>query len=226
MKEKLQLPKTNDNGDSIISYSQVKLWNELKGYNTGLLGKHEYIKSYFFNEKFSDKGGFAEFGNDVEDYITKREKSECFTKKEKSILETISCLGIFQQKIDIELKGFRLIGYIDDCSSDYNHLRDIKTASLNSSKKYYGEDYDQLDFYAMAISKEHGFIPEKLEVVCVERNGNGFRGGRNIMNVGENIWYIERKTSESRISEIENKIIRAANEISDYYKIYKKLLKI
>jgi hypothetical protein len=106
---------------------------------------------------------------------------------------------------------------------DRTHIRDYKTASEKSCKKYYEDPYEQLDVYALAVQQETGKVPKKLEVCAIERTGNGFKGGRNVLKVGENIWYIERKTSKERLAKLEDKIQQTVEEISFYYKIFKKL---
>lgn len=208
-----------------VSYSQIKLWNDIKGYNTGLLGKQEYIQRYFLNYKWEDKGGFAQFGKEVEEYLTNRNFEESFDKDEKEVLNSVECLGVFQKEIKIKYDGFTLIGYIDDCTEDFKHLRDIKTASESSSKKYYEDDYQQLDIYALGIEHEFGYLPEKLEVCVIEREGNGFRGGRSVMKVGKNVWYIDKKIDKKRLKKIDNYIISSVKEISEYYKTFLKLNK-
>ena len=223
---KIVLPKKDKiTGKYMISYSQIKLWNDLKGYNTGLSGRKEYIMAYFLNQKWEDKGGFAQFGIDVEDYITKREGAHKFDVRELETLNSIKTLGIFQKELALEFDGFVLKGFIDDCAPDYSKIRDYKGASLNSAKKYYEEEYNQLDVYALGIKQEQGVIPKELEVCVIERLGNGFRGGRNVMKVGENVWYIARKTDKAKLKELNTSIIKTATEISDYYKVFLKLNK-
>lgn len=218
------LPRQDEQGQSYISYSQITAWNAPKGYNTGKPGKEEFIRSYFLGEKFEqDKGGFASFGEHVENYITKREDGDKFTADEKAILETITPLGLFQREIRIEFEGFYLKGYIDDISPDLTHIRDYKTASLNSAKKYYEDDYQQLDVYSLAILKETGKIPTSLEVVVIERKGNGYKGGRDVLKVGGQIWVIPRQTNAAKLDLLSTNIINTAKEISEYYEIFLKL---
>lgn len=225
-KEKLVLPKQDEQGNYYLSYSAIKSWNEAKGFNTGLLGKYEFILNYFLGQTWEDKNGFAQFGTEVEDVICGKEGSEAkFTKGELILLKCIKPLGLFQQEIKIPFDGFYIKGFIDDCTPDYTKIRDYKTASLNSSKKYYDDDYDQLDVYAMGVKAITGELPKALEVVCIERLGNGFRGGRNVMSVGNEVWYIPRTTSKERQEKLKEKITKTAQEISEYYKVFLKLNK-
>lgn len=224
MKNKIELPRKNDMG-YYTSYSQINDWNSVKGFSTGLKGKQEFILKYFAGINFPDTAGFAQFGNEVEDYILNRGSADKFTEEEKETLKKVQKLDIHQHEIMIPFDGFFVKGFLDDCSADFKHIRDIKTASLNSSKKYYTPEYNQLDVYALGIRAATGYLPDKLEVCVVERLGNGFKGSRPVMTVGKEIWYIDRKTDENRLKELEQYIIKTVNEISEYYKIYKQLNK-
>ena len=228
----LQLPKNKD-GIPYISYSQWTSWNAIKGFNTGLPGRYEYMLSYFFGQEWPDMG-WAQFGNEVEDYICERKGAENFDDSERATLERIEPLGLFQHEFLLEFDGFGLLGFIDDASpggetadSAFKKIRDYKTCSENSSKKYYGEDYYQLDIYAMWVQQRLGRLPEELEVVMVERTGNPFRGGgRDVLKVGGQIWYHQRQTSPERIHFLREDIARTAKEISEAWMVYQKMLSI
>lgn len=221
----INLPKKDDDGKFMISYSQISKWNEAKGFVTRKEGKEEYMMQYFFGEKFPDQYGFAQFGKDVEDYITLRQGAELFSEAERKTLELITPLGVFQKEFKLDFGDFYVLGYMDDTNKETDHVRDYKTASANSKKKYYEESYNQLDIYALAVEQETGKIP-LLEVVCIERLGNGFRGGRSVMTVGETVWYIPRETNAERLDYLRNYIISTAEEISDYWTVFQKLNKM
>lgn len=239
--EQLLLPRVDEEGKSYISYSQIKSWNAAKGFNTGALGKYEYMYSYFFGERWPDMG-WAEFGQDVEDFICyhkapnvlemdeeRKAKGEklltdvfaSFDAKEKGIMKKIKPLGTFQKEIKIDFGGFYLLGYIDDATADFSHLRDYKTCSKNSSQQYYEDDYYQLDLYALWVLQETGKLPKKLEVCMIERAGNCFRGGgRGALSVKGEIWYHERKTGQDRLEYLEGYIRDTAQDISKHYKAF------
>lgn len=80
--------------------------------------------------------------------------------------------------------------------------------------------------YALAIRNIHGFIPQKLEVVCIERLGNGFKGGRDVMTVGKEIWYINKETNNEKLDKLYDDILKTAKEISSYWEVFCKLNKI
>lgn len=220
----LKLPRVDKEGNSYLSYSAIKAWREEKGFNTGLLGKYEFMMNYFFGEEFGDEKGWAEFGKDIESYIVERGSSDKFTDREKAILDTIKPLGVFQQEIKIPFNGFYIKGFIDDLSPTFKKVRDYKSASKKSGEKYYKPEYDQLDLYCLGVEALKGFIPDELEVVIVERKGNPFKGGgRSVLEVADNVWYVKRETSPERLEKIKQDIQATANEISKYYSVFLKL---
>lgn len=217
------LPRIDHNGEYYISYSQITSWLDPKGFDTGLPGKQEYIRKYFLGETFEDTKGFALFGTQVEGYITERQYADVFTDKEKAVLETITPLGVFQKEFKLRYDGFYVLGYIDDCTQDLTKIRDYKTASKKSGKKYEEDSYFQLDLYSLAVKQETGQLPKELEVCIIERLGNGFNGGRDVMTVGNDVWYVQRQTNKKRLNELEKTILATTEEISKYYNVFTKL---
>lgn len=221
----LNLPKNRD-GIPYISYSQYTNWNSEKSFNLRIPGKYEYILQYFFGEEYPDMG-WAQFGSEVEEYICERKHGDKFTDMEKVLLESIEPLGVFQKEILIEYDGFGVLGYIDDATKDFKHIRDYKTCSKNSSKKYYKEDYYQLDLYAMWVEQAFGYLPDTMEVLMIEREGNPFKGGgRDVLQVGMEHWSHFRHTNRERLNWLREDIRRTAYEISRAWEIYQKMLKL
>lgn len=246
-KKQVILPRKDKDGNYYISYSQYNSFNDIKGFNTSLPGVWEYIQQKFFDINFPDQG-WGMFGHDVENYICyknankktidkldkeNKNKGErliddslnSFTEKEKEILNTVKPLGNFQQEIKIWLlDNVYLLGYIDDSLEDLLHLRDYKTGSKNSVQKYYKDEYKQLDIYAMYTLQETKKLPHTLEVCMIERKGNcyGMKNRRDLLSVGENVWYHKRETSVGRINKIKKEIIETVYQISDLYSVYLK----
>lgn len=226
-KKEIILPRKDDDGNFYISYSQISSWNEIKSFNLNILGKLEYIRSYFLGETFAD-AGWAEFGSDVEDYICSKDKADKFTDNEKSLMDSITPLGVFQKEIKIQLfDNVYLKGFVDDASDDLLTIRDYKTASQSSKQKYYKSDYIQLPLYAKGIQEETGFYPTKAEVCIIERKGNCFgkTNGRSLLSVGENVWFHTVDINEKLINETIEKIKNIILEISEVYKLFLKLEK-
>lgn len=239
------LPRTDKDGNYYVSYSQLSSFTSDSGFNTRLPGHLEYFQSYFLKQRWPDQG-WALFGSQVEDYICYRNAPEdviakmdkelseqgnstisealaSFTDEEKKVLDTIEPLGTFQKEIRIWLfENVYLLGYIDDCTEDLSWLRDYKTCSLASSKQYYTDTYKQLDIYSLYAKQETGKIPEKLEVVMIERKGNcfGMTEARDVLSVGKKVWYHERTTTEEKLFQLEGWMKKRVLEISDYYKLF------
>lgn len=217
----LILPTTNKQGKPKLSYSQYKLWKEDKGFNTGLLGKYEYIRKYFLKEEYED-AGFGLFGTQVQEYIQERKHTDLFDENEKKTLDSIEPLDVFEHEFELDLGGFVVQGFIDDMKKDHSKYRDYKTASKKSKDKYYQDDYEQLDIYGLYSLKVNNFIPV-LELCIIERNGNAFTNGRNALKVGENVWWHEVQADKSKLEKLETELKKVAQEISEYYQTFQKV---
>lgn len=248
--ENIILPRQDKDGNYYISYSQYNSFKSASGFNTGLPGDLEYMQGYFFKKRWEDQG-WGLFGSQAEDYICYRDYLESeieeldaglieqgqptiteainsFTKEERETLDTITPLGNFQVEVKFWLsENVYIYGFIDDATDDLSHIRDYKTASKNSKARYYKDDYKQLDIYALWARQQTGKIPEQLEVVIIERKGNcfGLENRRDLLSVGKEVWYLDRKTSEERLFQIEMDVKRTVEQISDMYKTYLSLQK-
>jgi hypothetical protein len=221
------LPRRDSEGKYYISYSQLTSFKSLKSFNLGIEGKLEYIRSYFFGEQFPD-AGWAEFGAEVEDYICHIDREYNLTDKEKATLNQIEPLGVFQQEIKIPLfENVYLLGYIDDASSGFKKIRDYKTASQNSKKRYYEPDYIQLPLYAEGVKVITGEYPKEAEVCIIERKGNvfGMENRRDLLSVGEQVWYHPIDISPARIQGVLMQAKATVFEVSELYKTFLKINK-
>lgn len=224
-KNEIILPRLNEEGKPRTSYSQYNSWKSKEGFNKfkdrSIKGTTEYILQYFLNYEFppSPMDVYAEFGRNAEDYICERKQGEFFIDAEKQILETITPLGKFQDLVSVDFGEFVLEGFLDDATEDRSIIRDYKTASKSSMKKYFKDDYYQLDIYALDYFKKYNILPEKLEVCIIERSGSHIKPPLTVSGVQ----YHERKTSEERLIFIEQEIRKTVKEISDCYKFFKTL---
>jgi hypothetical protein len=230
----------------MISWSQVETWIGKRGFNTGLPGFHEYMRKYFMGETYPDMG-WGQYGSEMESYITLRNApkevidaldandrtnyEECmrnFTKEEKEFLSQIEPLGNYQTEIIIDFGDFILLGYMDDHTDDFLHLRDYKSKSASTRLSLSKPDNYQLDVYALYCHKELGILPQRAEYLVVERLGGGecMRGeGRKALKVGKNIWSIDREISIPRLEETESIIRETAYDIANYWKTFQKFNK-
>lgn len=218
------LPRRDENGHYRISYSQFDSWKAVSSFNLKVYGNIEYMAAYFFGDKFPD-AGWAQFGTEVEGYITEREFSDKFAPAEKQTMDPIIPLGVFQHEVKLYLlPNVYILGYIDDMAPDMSKIRDYKTCSTNSKAKYYKESYYQLDIYGMYVQQLTGKIPEG-EVCAVERKGNvmGLENARHLLSVGKSVWYIPRVFTQERFDTVKADLIKFIYDLSDHYKLYLKL---
>lgn len=251
---KIVLPKTYKGekeefkGKPMVSWSQIETWIDKKGFNTGLPGKHEYMRKYFFGETYPDMG-WGQFGNEAEAYITIRDvdpktiedeklRGELesalanFTKEEKAVLEQIEPLGTFQHEAVIDFGDFVLLGYIDDMlineEEDTVHIRDYKTKSDGSRRKLTTSATYQLEVYTLYVQKMLKKKVTKTDYCVIERLGGAEcmrGGGRKVLTVGNNIWYMEKEITPERLKETEDIILNTVKEISNHYKTFLKFNK-
>lgn len=218
------LPRRDENGHYRISYSQYDSWKAVSSFNLKVYGNIEYMAAYFFGDKFPD-AGWAQFGHEVEGYVTERDFADKFTAKEKQTMDPIVPLGVFQHEMKLYLlPNVYLLGYIDDMTSDMSKIRDYKTCSANSKAKYNKPDYYQLDIYGMYVQQVTGRIPE-AEVCAIERKGNvmGKVNARHLLSVGESVWYIPKEFSQERFDIVKADLLKFVYSLSEHYKLYLKL---
>ena len=228
-------------GKPMVSWSQIETWIGKKGFNTGLPGKHEYMRKYFMGETYPDMG-WGNFGNEAEAYITIRDVDpktlkdprdaeslakalKNFTPKEKAVMEQITPLGNFQHEAVIDFGDFVLLGYIDDLSDDFSHIRDYKTKSEGSKRGLTGKKTYQLEVYTLYIQKMLKKKVTKWEYCIIERLGGAEcmrGGGRDVLTIGDRIWYEEKQVTPERLIETEKLIIDTVKDISDHYKTFVK----
>lgn len=231
-------------GKYMVSWSQIETWIGKRGFNTGLLGKYEYMRKYFFGETYPDMG-WGTFGNEAEAYITMRDLDpktiedertrkelegalEKFTPREKKVLEKITPLGNYQHEAVIDFGDFVLLGYLDDHSDDFTHIRDYKTKSENSKRGLTSDKTFQLEVYSLYIKKMLGVDVKKHEYCIIERLGGGEcmrGGGRKVLTVGEKIWYEDKVVTPARLKLTEKIILKTVKDISNHWKTYQKFNK-
>ena len=219
-------------GKPCVSWSQIEGFNSKTGFNTGLLGKYEYIQKYFLGYKFPDMG-WGTFGTQAEDYITERKGKENFDEQELETLNKIEPLGTYQEEILIYIKELDtvVLGYLDDSTPPkgkiIKKLRDYKTKSENSKKDLHKPNKHQIEIYILGL-RQKGFEVKDAEYCIIERLG-GFEcmqgGGREVLKVGKRVWYEPYNWDEKRLKETEKLMKNTIISISELYKTYEKIFK-
>lgn len=207
MSDKLILPRVDNEGDCYISYSQHSKWKK---------SKKDYIKSYFFGERF-EGNAYTDFGSLIGESLERGDFS-AFKAKEKKVLKKVTRLDEFERKIKWDLGLFYVTGYIDTNDSELTTLIDYKTGDMTKVDVYEDDDYDQLAIYAGAIEQETGTLPKKAHVELIERVGNAFRG--EDLALGSEVAKIKQDVSKKRINQVKKDVIKVATEISEYYRVF------
>lgn len=222
------LPKSTEDGQPYLSYSQYSKFKR---------SPKEYYRQYFFGEPF-DGNAYTDFGSLIGEALETGDFS-AFSEEEQKVLKKITRLDQFEREITWDLNGFVVTGYIDTNDSkiveDEAHghpgmdreivttIIDYKTGALNKVAEYEDENYDQVTIYAGAILQQTGTVPEKGWVELIERTGNAFKGEE--LKLGTEVVKIPQNVTKKKIKETETKLRAAAKEISDRYKVFKKLEK-
>jgi hypothetical protein len=209
---KLKLPKIDENGIGMYSYSQHSKWFK---------NKKEYIRSYFFGESF-DGNAYTDFGSAVGEALEHNDFSD-FDSKQTKTLNKVTRLDEFERSIKLDFPEFNFYirGYIDSNDTELTTLIDYKTGALDKESVYSADSYDQLAIYAGAIQQETGKLPTEAYVELIERLGNPWK--QEPLTVGNKIVKIPQDISEENIEKVKLKIIKGAKEISSYYKVFNKL---
>lgn len=219
MENKIILPKTNEQGVYYLSYSQISTWKK---------SKREYIRQYFFGEKF-EGNAYTEFGSKVGEAIENNDFSG-FTPKERKFLKTIPRYDEFEREIALQMDGYYVKGFIDTNSLLHtdenkqskelvNKIADYKTGDITKKVvEYESDSYTQLDIYAAAIKQETGVIPNDVKVYLIDRTGNAYKNEK--LKLGTEFVTIIKNVTQERIDTVLKEVQEIAEEISQYYKLY------
>lgn len=206
----LVLPRKDKDGNSYISYSQHSKWK---------YSKKDYIKSYFFGERF-EGNAYTDFGSKIGEALENNDFS-AFDSVEVKTLKKVTRLDEFEREIKWNLDGFYVKGYIDTNDKDCKILIDYKTGDLNKVATYEDDKYDQLAIYAGAIAQETGTLPEQAHVELIERTGNAFRG--EDLALGKEVVSIPQDITPKKIEKVKKEVIKVATEIADHYAVFNKM---
>jgi hypothetical protein len=237
-------------GKAYLSWSQIETFNDKTGFNTGLLGEFEYLLNRFCKIEFPEMG-WGIFGSELEAYVTLRNQKDLsnieekvqleykaalvnFSAKEKKILDTIEPLGVFQDEICYYVPEIDIIvlGYIDDRSKEDEQgnirmLRDYKSKSESSKKDLHLPKKYQIELYILGL-KQRGLVVQNAEYCIIERLG-GYEcmqgGGREVLTVGDRIWYEPYSWTEKRLIQTHEMIVDTAKRISSLKTTYDKFFK-
>lgn len=224
-------------GMPYVSNSQVSTYMGKSGFNTWKPGHLEWIQNKLLGFNWPDVG-WAQFGKEVETVIREEEGYEQhlgnFSEKELEILKSVEPLGLYERHVIVDFTehGFIVIGFIDDMTPHNNEtmtvdkIRDYKTASVSSSKRYGGKNDFQCDLYVKG-TEQLGYKVGGFEYYIIERGGGGplFNNkslGRGVLTVDGILGIKEVVLKEWEV--VENHFVEAAKEMQRHNRMYKKLI--
>jgi hypothetical protein len=210
---KIVLPKNDDNGKPIFSYTQYSKWKK---------DKKDYFRSYMFGERF-EGNAYTDFGTLVGEALETGDFSP-FEPFEQETLKKVTRLDEFERQIYLDLGEFGLIGFIDTndlVRGRVKRIIDYKTGALNKEAVYDAEDYNQVTIYAAALEQETGHLPKEGWVELIERTGNPWKG-QDLM-VGKEVVKVTQDVSKEAVEAVKQDIISVAKDVSAFYKVFQKL---
>lgn len=203
-----------------ISYSQYTSWKEL-------IYRQDYITQYFLGKR-QEPGIYAQFGSACGGYfedltIDSKWLSHCDVK----VLERLERPegATYEGEIVIDRGSYVIQGFIDQefLVNGKLFIKDLKTGNVDSKVKFYGgPDYQQTTVYSHARKLE-GFDIGYSGVMLLGRKGNGTNYGP--LRLSGVIEHIETPYSEERAKKALASIDATVFEISNAYKLFKKLNK-
>lgn len=209
-------------GKPKISYSDLNLFID-PTYSSNPVC--DYIQQQFYSIPSTIHNSFGEFGKACENYICNKDNSWGFVDEELKVLDNISPLGEFQQGFVINFDSFILTGLKDDVCEDceLRIIRDYKSASEDSFNKRFADKKTnfQLQIYALNWLLNKKMIPDRMELIVIEREGNPYKGEK--LRVGKNVWKKEYTTNEKELLEVKQLILDSVKIISQYYQTFLKL---
>lgn len=210
IERKLELPRKDKNGNSRLSYSQIKCFKE---------NKNDFISRYIIGEPFVSNE-YIEFGSKVGEALETNNFNN-FHELEEEILRKVERLDEFEKFVKLDFGGFIMYGYIDSNTNDLSKIIDYKTGGKKKDLIYSKDDYTQLCYYALALKQEYGVIPEVAQVHFIRRGGNLYRN-QPLVVAQENPIIINIDISEERLKEVYWDTIEVAKEIESFYLDYLK----
>jgi len=207
MKNNILLPR------EYISYSAYSLWKKDRG---------AFRRRYYENEKPFETAETL-FGKTIADHL----------EQLKSI-EGLDVYGTPEHKIEVEYKGIKILGYLDDFDPKGLRFNEFKTGHLSPEGKapwdrVKVQKHEQLVFYSMLVEMKYG----KVDPVCclkwmetsfinksVEFEGHTLETQSRELKLTGKILTFKRKIYKWERENLKKEIIKTVLEISNDYKKY------
>lgn len=247
MENKIELPKVYEIYDTTpekfhkyagvpkVSYSQLTSFSEE-------LYRHGYYKQYFFKAPYiSPFVKFSDFGSLCGGYLESRgtgkiPNREGLSDNDCNVLDNIELAENgnyeyetvipFYEDDGVTIK-FVLQGFIDeldlDLVTEQATVLDFKTGGEKKIPDYKSKKYKQTTLYSYYIESEEGFEILESKVLLLLRKGNGSMRYPLLLE-GKTV-EIHTPYTEKAVKEALAWVEKVTEQISDHYKVYKKMIK-
>lgn len=194
-----------------ISYSMWHLWNT---------NKPEFRRRYYEGKK-SYQSPEILFGKKTAEMLERNEYHH--------ILAKIPAGTHKEYRIETTIEGIPILAFLDSCSPNTGALFETKTSHTLWDQQRV-DTHDQLPFYCMCLQAHIGLYDPHvlltwLETRLVEQSdvisGITFSKRPSVEFTGR-IMVFTREVTKSDISDITERVVSAALEIEQDYKIYQK----
>lgn len=231
--KELTLPKTYQDKNGKYPQHEGKPKGSYSQYSSFLDPEYnlDYYRQYFLRKEIPS-GEFAQFGSEVGELIETQGdvKGEALSMQDVGIvMENVdfppNC--VYEDHVVVDFGNFVVEGYIDRCEyleDGKVRLKDFKTGNADVKDKYYAsEDYGQTTLYSYQKEQEGSSI-DYSGVTLLGRKGNKIGGDGNWkMRLSGVIKEIPTPYSKERAKKLLSKMRETFEQISEEYKIYKKL---
>ena len=143
--------------------------------------------------------------------------------KYKELLPELIVYPVSEFEIKTIICGVPILSYIDDYDPVTNLFREKKTGKIPWTQAKVIK-HGQLIFYATALKQSTGIMPEYCDLDWIETKDGSievddfWRENERIVQVTGRIQSFHREFDEREIEKMEERIVKAAKEISDAYK--------
>ena len=245
--KKIELPKKFEYTEGVTNplYKKYSGWEKISYSQVTSFKDESYRGDYFakYFAKMQDKGNiFATYGKIVGEFIESDGEmcDEYFSAEDIKILKGIerpvNAVYEFETIIDLEPFGLEktcMQGFTDrqyEITSKNLVVEDFKTLNLEKKKEFYESDeYNQLLTYGFAL-EEIGYSIHHAGVIGLGRKGNTMdttaysRAGNPLwLRLSGEIEEINSPYNREEAVKFLETVTLTCLEISDYYKLYKKI---
>ena len=198
-----------------ISYSTVSSWEDYRG---------DFIKQKLAGITLPDSiyGAFGSWVGTSVEHGEVQTNNYGFTGEENINLIERTENDKYERMILIDMGDYCIIGFIDimrELSPKVVKVLDIKTGGAKKEEEYKKESYIQTTLYSKALQDE-GYTIEETGVWFCRRTGSHIKPPLNLSNEQ---FFIPLEYNEKRVKYALDKVDRVVKEISEYYKVYKKV---